>query len=847
MKRVLALVLCLCMVLTVAPAVAAAETGPVSVYYGDTETYYETLEAALATAEGGTIILHEDVTAGQVVIPKDFILSLNGYTLTADMVIVFNGMISDNMKSSSKLAVPQDMLKIIGNNGGTLMPVWDNVNNCYIFAAAQYQQIMNVAEDLSYANYIFIPNFSGDALALLGDGSADNGISVKVLLSWNNGASQQIYTFSDELVAQVYGSADENGVCAKVFQLTITGFAGIEDMTACAVVESAAGGKIANAESKVALPEPEPEEPPVVEPEVVEKELVLTVDSLGLPSGSYTSSTATVGGVDFEWIQLGNYSNGIQVRDKNGNTSTLWNTSAFGAGIKEIRLAYSSTKDITNSNADAEIFYFGNEAGTYIYETKLSTTANVKEYVITPDAGDYTFVKFEHDLNYTMYWDSVTIVYYGEADGTEPEEPTTPSEPEPEEPTTPSEPEPTEPTEPTEPENNDPAADSVLTITEANALGTSKEHNSYTEGKYYVTGVVAGFSDTQYGNMYIADEAGNSLLVYGTYSADGQTRYDAMEVKPAVGDTVTVYGIIGQYSGAAQMKNGWVTEHIPGEGEPENNDPAADSTLTIAEAIALGASKIHNVYTEGKYYVSGVITEVYGTEYGNMRITDDAGNILTVYGTYSADGKIRYDAMEVQPVAGDTITVYGIIGQYKDTPQMKNGWLIEHIPAEGGTTEPEPEEPTEPTVPSEPVEPEEPADPDPAETTVSKTVADLITEYGWTDKTTKQSFTLDDVVSVEINGGSNTGKAYGGDHIRIYATDTPAGTITISVPEGYELVSITITTQTGTYAFLCLDGTTEDISNTTVAVSGTSVVLNSVKNGSNGKQVRVTAIEVTYK
>lgn len=130
--------------------------------------------------------------------------------------------------------------------------------------------------------------------------------------------------------------------------------------------------------------------------------------------------------------------------------------------------------------------------------------------------------------------------------------------------------------------------------------------------------------------------------------------------------------------------------------------------------------------------------------------------------------------------------------------------------------------------------------------TASKSVADLITQYGWTDTTTKQEFMLDDVVTVKINGGSNTGKAYSGNHIRIYATDSPAGTITISVPDGCELVSVKISTMTGTYAHLCVDGTTTDISNQSTSVSGNSVVLNSVKNGSEGKQVRVTAFEVVY-
>ena len=130
--------------------------------------------------------------------------------------------------------------------------------------------------------------------------------------------------------------------------------------------------------------------------------------------------------------------------------------------------------------------------------------------------------------------------------------------------------------------------------------------------------------------------------------------------------------------------------------------------------------------------------------------------------------------------------------------------------------------------------------------TASKTIAELITALNWTSSTTKQTFTLDDNVSVKIDGGANTGKAYNGDHIRIYATDSPAGTITISVPDGYELVSIKISTETGTYAFLCVDGTDADICNEVVSVSGNSVLINSVKNGSDGKQVRVTAIEVVY-
>ena len=100
--------------------------------------------------------------------------------------------------------------------------------------------------------------------------------------------------------------------------------------------------------------------------------------------------------------------------------------------------------------------------------------------------------------------------------------------------------------------------------------------------------------------------------------------------------------------------------------------------LSVEEALALGATKEHDTYTADKYYVSGEITEVYNATYGNMKIKDANGNILTVYGTYSADGSTRYDAMETKPVVGDTVTVYGIVGQYNGTAQVKNGWIVKH-------------------------------------------------------------------------------------------------------------------------------------------------------------------------
>jgi len=471
----------------------------------------------------------------------------------------------------------------------------------------------------------------------------------------------------------------------------------------------------------------------------------------------------------------------------------------------------------------------------------------------------------------------------------------------------------------------EPAADSTITIEQAIAIGESKAHNVYTEGKYYVTGVITEVYNTQYGNMKIKDDAGNILTVYGTWSEDGNTRYDALEVKPVAGETITVYGIVGQYNGTPQVKNGWIvgkpsvepeettpstptdpdqpltyedyiaaqdgealsklvnvvvtgivsksagssynclfvqdanggayyiygmtqdpiadlkieigmtvsieggvkaihygtheikpsengmtvtvvsSEKTPvapvdyteifknatdmkdealvgkqallvtikgiviggqntGSGylyfkigdkeaylrissstlgfntadkdafiaahaakkgysadvtgiisqyngafylvpvstdafvygelveQPEEttpapetpDEPAADSTLTIVGAVTLGDSMAHNTTTTGKYYVTGVVQEIKHTTYGNMYIVDENGNSIYVYGTYSADGSARYDAMDVKPVAGDTVTLYGVVGNYNGA-QIKNAWITAHTAAAPST------------------------------------------------------------------------------------------------------------------------------------------------------------------
>ena len=104
--------------------------------------------------------------------------------------------------------------------------------------------------------------------------------------------------------------------------------------------------------------------------------------------------------------------------------------------------------------------------------------------------------------------------------------------------------------------------------------------------------------------------------------------------------------------------------------------PAAKlNIISIAEAIALAGTD--GKYTTDKYYIQGVVTEVVNSTYGNVYVEDATGK-LYVYGIYSADGAVRFDKLEAQPQVGDIVTLYGVLGAYNGTPQMKNSWLAEY-------------------------------------------------------------------------------------------------------------------------------------------------------------------------
>lgn len=146
----------------------------------------------------------------------------------------------------------------------------------------------------------------------------------------------------------------------------------------------------------------------------------------------------------------------------------------------------------------------------------------------------------------------------------------------------------------------------VKTFAELSTLATTDTTN-----KYYVIGYVKEIANTQYGNMYIENEAGETFYIYGVYNVDGSVRFDKMgEDQPVVGDIVVLYGVLSVYKEVAQMKNGWLVQRnetvfeIPNHPVTGINAPASLEVVLNQTASINAAVEPSNADEKGLTYVS---------------------------------------------------------------------------------------------------------------------------------------------------------------------------------------------------------------------------------------------------
>ena len=107
--------------------------------------------------------------------------------------------------------------------------------------------------------------------------------------------------------------------------------------------------------------------------------------------------------------------------------------------------------------------------------------------------------------------------------------------------------------------------------------------------------------------------------------------------------------------------------------DPTPDTPAAGSKLTVEEFLALANTEI-------EYELTGKITRVVNTLYGNFDLTDATGTIY-IYGLLTPEGveKTQWAAAGLRE--GDTITIKGKYSLYNDDPQISKAVYVSHVPA----------------------------------------------------------------------------------------------------------------------------------------------------------------------
>ena len=245
--------------------------------------------------------------------------------------------------------------------------------------------------------------------------------------------------------------------------------------------------------------------------------------------------------------------------------------------------------------------------------------------------------------------------------------------------------------------------------------------------RYYVIATVIEISDAEYGQMTIEDETGE-MLVYGTYSADGEIRYSELTEKPVVGDQVILYGTIQQYGETPEIKSGWIIwfNHIETRYRitfETNGGTSVEDVIVVDGEMTIPANPTKDGYTFAGWYQDSALTKPFnlGSDVVTSNMTlyakwaekgsstdkeyytiaeliemcndyvespseerfyveativsidnpaygqmtiEDGTGQMMVYGTYGADGEKRYPDLDEKPVAGDTVVLYANIQLY---------------------------------------------------------------------------------------------------------------------------------------------------------------------------------------
>jgi len=202
--------------------------------------YYKTVAEALSAANSGeTVKLIADCSGGYVMVTPGVTLDLNGYTLTADYVVGFNGSnVVDNSEANTGLLVVDDAKNVVLAETNSQLPVWTGEG--YIFV-----EILKFQETGRGTNtYIFLPTFEEIAHQYLAQGMENSKVKIAIRMTWNieTGTAYQDFIYNNTTVGNVINSYS-NGRYGQVFNAIMNNSDSI-DFTLSAVLISETGAEI---------------------------------------------------------------------------------------------------------------------------------------------------------------------------------------------------------------------------------------------------------------------------------------------------------------------------------------------------------------------------------------------------------------------------------------------------------------------------------------------------------------------------------------------------------------------------------------------------------------------------
>lgn len=168
----------------------------------------------------------------------------------------------------------------------------------------------------------------------------------------------------------------------------------------------------------------------------------------------------------------------------------------------------------------------------------------------------------------------------------------------------------------------------------------------------------------------------NSIYEINFY--DDRTASTTLEVKggtfnaPIYSENCTGFITGGTFVEAAKPEDKYLADDMVYD---ETTGEVVGVTLTVATVAEFLAAAENDTMM---YELTGVITNVANTTYGNFDLTDETGTVY-IYGLCSPEGAKKYWA-ESGAKLGDTITIRTIRTSFSGSPQGENAIFVELVP-----------------------------------------------------------------------------------------------------------------------------------------------------------------------